>query len=70
MVFLASPAAHGVTGQVIGLGGDRLVLWSHPGEQVVAFADGGWSAEAIADAWPREFAGHLQPVGQHFPEPY
>jgi NAD(P)-dependent dehydrogenase (short-subunit alcohol dehydrogenase family) len=68
-VFLASPAAATITGQVVGLGGDRLALWSHPVEQVVAFADGGWSAAAIADAWPREFAGHLQPVGQHFPEP-
>jgi NAD(P)-dependent dehydrogenase (short-subunit alcohol dehydrogenase family) len=70
VVFLASPAAAGITGQVIGLGGDRLALWSHPAEQAVAFADGGWSAEAIAEAWPKEFAGHLQPVGQHFPEPY
>jgi len=70
LVFLASPAAAGITGQAIGLGGDRLALWSHPGEQVVAFADGGWSAEAIAGVWPEEFAGHMQAVGQHFPEPY
>jgi NAD(P)-dependent dehydrogenase (short-subunit alcohol dehydrogenase family) len=70
VVFLASPAAAGITGQVVGLGGDRLALWSHPAERVVAFADGGWSAEAIADAWPKEFSGQLQPVGQHFPEPY
>ena len=70
LVFLASPAAASITGQAIGLGGDRLALWSHPGEQVVAFADGGWTAEAIADVWPEEFARHLQAVGQHFPEPY
>jgi NAD(P)-dependent dehydrogenase (short-subunit alcohol dehydrogenase family) len=70
LVFLASPAAAGITGQVVGLGGDRLALWSHPGEQVVAFADGGWSAEAIARAWPQEFAAHMQAIGQHFPEPY
>jgi hypothetical protein len=30
-------------GKAIGLGGDRLALWSHPAEAVVAFADGGWS---------------------------
>ncbi len=37
------PAADGITGQAIGLGGDRLALWSHPAEAVVAFADGGWT---------------------------
>ena len=70
MVFLASPAAAGITGQVIGLGGDRLALWSHPSEAVVEFASGGWNPETIAKAWPERFAEHLQPVGQHFPEPY
>jgi NAD(P)-dependent dehydrogenase (short-subunit alcohol dehydrogenase family) len=70
VVFLASEHAAGITGQVIGLGGDRLALWSHPAEQVVAFADGGWSAAAIADAWPKQFAEQVQSVGQHFPEPY
>jgi NAD(P)-dependent dehydrogenase (short-subunit alcohol dehydrogenase family) len=70
VVFLASQAADGITGQAIGLGGDRLALWSHPAEAAVAFADGGWDAQAIADAWPKEFAAHVQPVGQQFPEPY
>ncbi len=70
IVFLASPEASGITGQAIGLGGDRLALWSHPAEAVVAFADGGWSADAIAQAWPEQFAGQQQAVGQHFPEPY
>jgi NAD(P)-dependent dehydrogenase (short-subunit alcohol dehydrogenase family) len=70
VVFLAGDEASTVTGQAIGLGGDRLALWSHPSESVVTFADGGWSAEAIADVWPKEFADMMQPVGQHFPEPY
>jgi NAD(P)-dependent dehydrogenase (short-subunit alcohol dehydrogenase family) len=69
VVFLASQDAAD-SGQAIGLGGDRLALWSHPAEAVVAFADGGWSASAIAGVWPAEFAGHVQTVGQHFPEPY
>ena len=38
MVFLASDEAASVTGQVIGAGGDRLALWSHPAEAVVSFA--------------------------------
>jgi NAD(P)-dependent dehydrogenase (short-subunit alcohol dehydrogenase family) len=70
VVFLASADAEGISGQVIGLGGDRLALWTHPREEVVAFADGGWSREAIADVWPKQFAEHLQTVGQQFPEPY
>ncbi|MGW0769657.1 SDR family NAD(P)-dependent oxidoreductase [Streptomyces sp. NPDC002676] len=52
VTFLASDASAGVTGQCIGIGGDKLSLWSHPREVSVAYADGGWSAEAIAAAWP------------------
>jgi NAD(P)-dependent dehydrogenase (short-subunit alcohol dehydrogenase family) len=51
LVFLASDAASGVTGQAIGIGGDRLALWSHPAEKATAYADGGWSADAIAASW-------------------
>jgi NAD(P)-dependent dehydrogenase (short-subunit alcohol dehydrogenase family) len=52
ITFLASDAAAGVTGQCIGIGGDKLALWSHPQEISVAYADGGWNADAIAAAWP------------------
>jgi 3-oxoacyl-[acyl-carrier protein] reductase len=70
VAFLASDAAGGITGQAVGIGGDRLALWSHPAEVVVEFADGtGWSADAIAAVWPTAFEGSLQTVGQQFPEP-
>jgi NAD(P)-dependent dehydrogenase (short-subunit alcohol dehydrogenase family) len=70
VAFLASDAAAGITGQAVGIGGDRLALWSHPSEVVVEFADGtGWSADAIAEVWPKEFASSQQTVGQQFPEP-
>jgi hypothetical protein len=70
VVFLASEAAAGITGQAIGIGGDRLALWSHPSEVVVEFADGtGWSADAVAGIWPERFATSQQKVGQEFPEP-
>ncbi|MFE7111660.1 SDR family oxidoreductase [Streptomyces sp. NPDC057575] len=52
VTFLASDASADVNGQCIGIGGDKLSLWSHPQEISVAYADGGWSADAIADAWP------------------
>ncbi len=68
VVFLASEAADAVTGQAIGIGGDRLALWTHPHEAVVELADGtGWSAEAVAAVWPDRFAPHAQPVGQQLP---
>ena len=70
VAFLASDAAAGITGQAVGIGGDRLALWSHPSEVAVEFADGtGWSADAIAQSWPERFAGSQQTVGQQFPEP-
>jgi NAD(P)-dependent dehydrogenase (short-subunit alcohol dehydrogenase family) len=70
VAFLASDAAAGITGQAVGIGGDRLALWSHPAEVVVAFADGtGWSADAIAGVWPATFGPAQQSVGQQLPEP-
>ncbi|MFF8916237.1 SDR family oxidoreductase [Streptomyces sp. NPDC015032] len=51
ITFLASDDSDGVTGQAIGIGGDRLALWAHPKEKAVAFADGGWSADVIAAEW-------------------
>ena len=69
VAFLASDAAAGITGQAVGIGGDRLALWSHPSEVVVEFADGtGWSADAIAGVWPDTFAPSQQTVGQQLPE--
>ncbi len=63
VVFLASDAAAGITGQCIGIGGDKLALWSHPQEISVAYADGGWSAEAIAAAWPVSVGRSPETVG-------
>jgi len=59
VVFLASDAAAGVTGQCIGLGGDKLALWSHPKEVSVAYSNGRWTPEEIAVAW--QTAVGLQP---------
>jgi NAD(P)-dependent dehydrogenase (short-subunit alcohol dehydrogenase family) len=58
-VFLASDAAAGITGQCIGMGGDKLALWSHPKEISVAYNDGPWTTDAIAEAW--QTAVGLQP---------
>ncbi len=65
VVYLASDASAGVTGQALGIGGDRLSLYSHPAEVAFALRDGGWSADAIADA-VADF--EPQPFGVRLPE--
>ena len=65
VAYLASDEAAGVTGQAIGIGGDRLQVWSHPEPVVTAYHDGGWSYTALQS----EFAGlyQAQVVGETFP---
>jgi NAD(P)-dependent dehydrogenase (short-subunit alcohol dehydrogenase family) len=59
VVFLASDAAAGITGQAIGLGGDKLALWSRPEETSSLLRSGGWDAEAVAAAFGPTFEGVL-----------
>ena len=66
LVFLASDAAAGVTGQAIGLGGDKLSLWCHPTEISVAFRDGGWTPDGIAEVWSSSVGAHLESYGIPF----
>jgi NAD(P)-dependent dehydrogenase (short-subunit alcohol dehydrogenase family) len=61
VVYLASTASAEVTGQCIGVGGDRLALYSHPTEVATVNREGGWTAESIADVFPAVFGGQLQP---------
>ena len=65
VAFLASEEAAGITGQAIGVGGDRLQLWSHPEAVATQYRDGGWSYADLAAAFP--FAGQQQGVGEKFP---
>ncbi|WP_436529563.1 SDR family oxidoreductase [Actinoplanes sp. HUAS TT8] len=51
ITFLASDASKGITGQAIGIGGDKLALWSHPAEREIIYRDGGWPADDIAGSW-------------------
>ncbi|WP_326553314.1 SDR family oxidoreductase [Micromonospora sp. NBC_01813] len=68
VAFLGSEAAASVTGQVIGVGGDRIQIWTHPEAALTGYREGGWSYDSLIDAWPTEFAGALQSVGERFPE--
>jgi NAD(P)-dependent dehydrogenase (short-subunit alcohol dehydrogenase family) len=66
LVFLCSDAAKDVTGQCIGLGGDKLSLWSHPQEISAAYRDGGWTADAIAEVWSSSVGSRLETYGIPF----
>jgi len=67
IAFLASDTAAGITGQAIGIGGDRLAMWSHPAELVAAFRDGGWSAVDIAECWDTTLGAFSQSSGIDLP---
>lgn len=68
VVFLASDAAKDVTGQAIGIGGDRLALWAHPQEKATAFSDGGWTADAIAESWATGVGAEPETYGIPMPK--
>jgi NAD(P)-dependent dehydrogenase (short-subunit alcohol dehydrogenase family) len=66
IAYLASDAAADVTGQAIGVGGDRIQLWSHPEPVATAYHEGGWSYEALVEGFA-DAVGDLQSVGESFP---
>ena len=66
LVWLLSDRAAGVTGQAIGLGGDRLTLYAHPSALETRDADGGWTADGIADVWDADLAAFAQTSGPTF----
>lgn len=66
IAYLASDAAASVTGQAIGIGGDRLQLWSHPEPVASAYREGGWTYDALQHGFA-DAVGELQSVGETFP---
>jgi hypothetical protein len=67
VVYLISDAAAGITGQALGVGGDTISVWSHPAVAAEASRAGGWTPEAIAEAFPGELGQHLQPYAPDVP---
>jgi NAD(P)-dependent dehydrogenase (short-subunit alcohol dehydrogenase family) len=53
VTFLASDRAAHVTGQVIGVRGSEVTLFSHPAPLRTATRAEGWTAEALADVYDR-----------------
>lgn len=66
VLWLVSDASAAVTGQAIGLGGDRLTLYAHPAELTTRDSDGGWTPEGIQQVWDSELASLAQPSGPTF----
>ncbi|MCU1413028.1 MAG: short-chain dehydrogenase/reductase [Microbacteriaceae bacterium] len=63
VAWLASDDAATVTGQAIGIGGDRIQLWSHPEAVETEYHEGGWAYDDldVVASWP------MQTVGEKFP---
>lgn len=65
-VYLASDRSAQVTGQCIGIGGDRLSIWTHPTEADFRLRTGGWTASTLAEAIEGSLGEQLQGVGIKF----
>jgi NAD(P)-dependent dehydrogenase (short-subunit alcohol dehydrogenase family) len=68
VAYLASDAAADITGQAIGVGGDRLQLWSHPEPIFSAYETGGWTESALDARFHEMIANRQQAVGERLPE--
>jgi NAD(P)-dependent dehydrogenase (short-subunit alcohol dehydrogenase family) len=53
VAFLASDRAAHITGQVVGVRGDEVTLFSHPAPLRTVTGRGAWTASALADVWDR-----------------
>ncbi|MDW4908521.1 SDR family oxidoreductase [Streptomyces sp. ADMS] len=60
IVYLASKASVHVTGQAIAAGGDRIGLWTHPGEVEQQFRPGGWTTESVGELFAGAYVDRLQ----------
>jgi 3-oxoacyl-[acyl-carrier protein] reductase len=66
IAYLASDAAGDVTGQAIGVGGDRIQLWTHPEPLLSEYHEGGWTTDVLVERFP--FEHQQQSVGEKFPD--
>src|SRR2546430_16667281 len=53
VAILASDRAAHITGQVGGVRGDEVTLFSHPAPLRTLTGHAGWTASALADVWDR-----------------
>jgi 3-oxoacyl-[acyl-carrier protein] reductase len=60
IVWLSSEQSADVTGQAMGIGGDRLALYSHLTSVRTVDHEGGWVEAAIHATWRTELASLQQ----------
>jgi NAD(P)-dependent dehydrogenase (short-subunit alcohol dehydrogenase family) len=68
-VYLASPDAAGVSGQVFGVRGKEIFVFSQPRPTRAIHHAEGWTPERLAEVFPGTLAHHLVPLetsGQYF----
>jgi hypothetical protein len=53
VTFLASDRAAHITGQVVGVRGSEVTVYSHPAPLRTATGAGPWTPEALAEVWDR-----------------
>src|SRR5512134_1586312 len=67
--FLASDVAKDITGQVFGVRGKEIMLFSHERPIMRVHHDEGWTVERLAEMFPGTLQHHLVPMvtsGQYF----
>jgi NAD(P)-dependent dehydrogenase (short-subunit alcohol dehydrogenase family) len=62
-LYLALDESDWVNGQVIGIAGDKLSLWSHPREVNEAFMFGGWTVQNLRELFKSSVGFELQSLG-------
>lgn len=68
VAFLSSDEAANISGQAIGVGGDRLQVWAHPEPIATEYREGGWTYEAMQAEGRQIIENNLQDVGEEFKE--
>lgn len=61
--FLLSDRAAGVNGQMARIDGTEIHLYAHPALLLPPAVNANWTAQTVAEAFERDFAGRLVPCG-------
>lgn len=62
-LYLALDESDWINGQVLGMAGDKLSLWSHPREVAEAFMFGGWTLENLRELFKLSVGFELEKLG-------
>jgi hypothetical protein len=53
VTFLASDRGAHITGQIVGVRGPEVTLFSHPAPVRTVTTEGSWTGESLAEVWDR-----------------